>query len=540
VPVSFDNTLESRTRGDYAVPTLFNGNFDAVSQTPIAIFPPSSPATAFRTAISDAIPGWSFHNRGNSGSTWDLVDWKDIPALNIPRLLETQPQIEGTYLEQVGYVPTQSNYALRLKNGDSVTHNRFVMPEWGTLRFNLHVPQDQLNRGGRVTVSIQGDAPDYETYRPLGTIDLTTADGRTNSADENEIPYLDGYNDADTYRIGFGTQGFETFHIDNIPNELRGKTAKLKFEVFDGTVFLDDVFFKSVHLKFGNPSFNGHEARSDAENYPNNYLIEKPQYSLSYNESKKGSNWVSWQLNKSWLGVLPPPVDPLFDQNDPTTYRAYPWLTDSALLDTGLYTTDGEDYTGSGFDRGHIAPREDRNRTQKDQFATFLTTNLLPQQPVFNERGLWRQLENFSTQLALKRSWELYIIAGGVGSANGEIPSDNPLNENSINLPDSFWKVIVILEPGQGLADITVDTPIIAINLPNANVAVPDDPDVPEAPKWYNPEFITSVRDIEKLTGLNLLSNLPLPKEVVEQIKNKKYEGPTRWQDFPYANTNLS
>lgn len=38
VPVSFDNTLESRMRGDYAVSTLFNGNFDAVFQTPIGIF----------------------------------------------------------------------------------------------------------------------------------------------------------------------------------------------------------------------------------------------------------------------------------------------------------------------------------------------------------------------------------------------------------------------------------------------------------------------------------------------------------------------
>ncbi|MCC3428426.1 MAG: hypothetical protein JGK12_32105 [Microcoleus sp. PH2017_01_SCD_O_A] len=28
VPVSFDNTLSAGMRGDYAVPTLFNGNFD--------------------------------------------------------------------------------------------------------------------------------------------------------------------------------------------------------------------------------------------------------------------------------------------------------------------------------------------------------------------------------------------------------------------------------------------------------------------------------------------------------------------------------
>jgi hypothetical protein len=42
---------------------------------------------------------------------------------------------------------------------------------------------------------------------------------------------------------------------------------------------------------FGNPTLNGQELDPDAANNANNYLIEKPQYSLSYNESNKGSNW---------------------------------------------------------------------------------------------------------------------------------------------------------------------------------------------------------------------------------------------------------
>ncbi|TAD95307.1 MAG: hypothetical protein EAZ96_26840, partial [Oscillatoriales cyanobacterium] len=49
VPLSFDNTAESRMRGDFAVPTLFGGNFDAVF----------NPRSLFRNAISNAIPGWS-------------------------------------------------------------------------------------------------------------------------------------------------------------------------------------------------------------------------------------------------------------------------------------------------------------------------------------------------------------------------------------------------------------------------------------------------------------------------------------------------
>ena len=275
VPLSFDNTAERRMRGDFAIPTLFGGNFDAVF----------NPRSLFRNAISDAIPGWSFHGGTSNiaSPTSRLVDWRDIPSLD-------------NYRPKVGYDPAQPNYALRLTSDDTITHNRFVVPDWGTLRFNLHVPELS---GGQLKVSIQGDAPGYENYQPIGNIDLRVADGRVNPGDLAEIPYPIGYADTDTNRIGYGNVGFETFHVD-VPEVLRGKSAKLKFELEgNNTVYLDDVFFKSTHLMFGNPTLNGQVARPDAANNANNYLIEKPQYSLSYNSSNRGPNWVSWQLNKS-------------------------------------------------------------------------------------------------------------------------------------------------------------------------------------------------------------------------------------------------
>jgi endonuclease G len=29
----------------------------------------------------------------------------------------------------------------------------------------------------------------------------------------------------------------------------------------------------------------------------------KPQFVLSYNSKTKTANWVSWQLNRSWIGT---------------------------------------------------------------------------------------------------------------------------------------------------------------------------------------------------------------------------------------------
>ncbi len=58
-----------------------------------------------------------------------------------------------------------------------------------------------------------------------------------------------------------------------------------------------ETTYKSVHLTLGNPS-------GASISNPDNYLMIKPQYALSYNRSKGTANWVSWQLNSSWLGHM--------------------------------------------------------------------------------------------------------------------------------------------------------------------------------------------------------------------------------------------
>ena len=524
VPLSFDNTAERRMRGDFAVPTLFGGNFDAVF----------NPRSLFRNAISDAIPGWSFHGGTSNiaSPTSRLVDWRDIPSLDNYRTL-------------VGYDPAQPNYALKLTSGDSITHNRFVVPDWGTLRFNLHVPNPN---GGNLRVSIQGDEPGYENYQPIGNIDLRVADGRVNPGDLTEIAYPIGYPDTDTNRIGYGNIGFETFHVD-VPEALRGKSAKLKFELEgNNPLYLDDVFFKSEHLLLGNPTLNGQESRSNQGNHANNYLIERPQYSLSYNNSQQGPNWVSWKLNRSWLGPLPRPAAPWFQP--PSNYPGvpnidgfdYPWIPDNTLpseLSSPRVSRYRTYNWMPGFDRGHLTASENRSRTRKDQLATYFITNALPMQSDFNQSGLWRQLEFLTQNIVEKKGWEVYIMAGGIGSANSQISPSHPLNRDyvtntsePINIPDSLWKIMVLLEPGQSLSDITVDTPIISVILPNADVRDPY-PDVPDATNWYDPLYITSIKQIEELTNLSLLSNLALSEEEIEEIKEKEYSGPTGWQDFP-------
>ena len=89
------------------------------------------------------------------------------------------------------------------------------------------------------------------------------------------------------------------------------------------------------------------------------------------------------------------------------------------------------------------------------------------------------------------------------------------------------------------MSEITVDTPIISVVFPNTRISSTD-PDTPPEPKWDDPgyPFIKSIKEVESSTGLNFLSNLSLSNEELKQIKEQKYSGATKWENFPSA-TNI-
>src|SRR5829696_8059201 len=92
------------------------------------------------------------------------------------------------------------------------------------------------------------------------------------------------------------------------------------------------------HLFLGNPS----GAAAD-RGKPDNYLLKKRQYALSYNSSKGTANWVSWQLSKAWLG---------------SARRSSPFAPDTSLP-AGFLVVRPNDYQGASLDRGHLCPAAD-------------------------------------------------------------------------------------------------------------------------------------------------------------------------------------
>lgn len=226
----------------------------------------------------------------------------------------------------------------------------------------------------------------------------------------------------------------------------------------------------SNQMLLGNPS-----NAATSISFPTNYLIQRSQYALSYNRDNGTPNWVSWHLDSTDIGSTP---------------RCDCFQADTSLP-SGWYRVVTSDYTGSGYDRGHMTPSGDRTSSSANNQATFIMTNIIPQAPD-NNQGPWEVLESYSRTLANGGN-ELYIISGGSGSV-GTIAG------GKVRIPARTWKIIVVLPVGSNdISRITTSTRVIAVNMPNQQGI--------RSVNWKT--YRTTVDQIESLTGYDFLSNVP-------------------------------
>ena len=239
-----------------------------------------------------------------------------------------------------------------------------------------------------------------------------------------------------------------------------------------------------VHLTMGNPT----GAAADI-NQPDNYLMEKPEFALSYNRDRGTPNWVSWHLTDEWFGSLVR-VD---------TFRPDP------AVPADWYRVTHVDYFGSGFDRGHMVPNADRDPQTSVPInqATFLMSNMIPQAPD-NNQGPWANMENDLRTIAGSTN-ELYIVAGGAGAGGtGSSGAATTIAGGKVTVPEFTWKVALVLPKGDNdTSRVSCDTRTIAVIMPNIQGIRNND--------WQG--YIATVDAVEALTGYDFYSNLPDPVE---------------------------
>ena len=94
------------------------------------------------------------------------------------------------------------------------------------------------------------------------------------------------------------------------------------------------------------------------------------------------------------------------------------------------------DYTRSGYDRGHNMPAEDNACTVTGMEQCFYYSNMCPQTPKLN-RGVWKKLETNTRRLA-KLDDSVLVWCGSVARSGQTIGPDG------VAVPDYCWKILYV------------------------------------------------------------------------------------------------
>jgi DNA/RNA endonuclease G (NUC1) len=226
----------------------------------------------------------------------------------------------------------------------------------------------------------------------------------------------------------------------------------------------------SYQMQLGNPS----GASADTNNH-DHYLIQRTVEAIDYSDNLGEPNWASWDLTAIDVG----------------TNARSSFITNTNLPPNFNWVTSG-DYTGSGYDRGHLCPSKDRTDTAADNDLVFLMSNIMPQNSI-NNSGVWLQFENYSRALA--QTNELLIICGPNGFGTARINTNGPAY-----IPAYVWKIVVVVPLGSGtaLSRITNTNRVIALKIPNSDSATNT---------W--PEYVTSANQIQVDTAFTFFTALP-------------------------------
>ena len=159
-------------------------------------------------------------------------------------------------------------------------------------------------------------------------------------------------------------------------------------------------------------------------------LICRTGYVLLHDGNARIPSWVSYGLDaERVLGCEP---------------RVNAFATDHSLPRGQRAET--SDYSGSGFDMGHMANSADMSWNRQVARESFILSNITPQLPSLN-RGAWRQLETAVRSWAFSSNQGLTIYTGPV-YGNG----DRRIGSNGVVVPSAFYKIVIDNHRRQSLA----------------------------------------------------------------------------------------
>lgn len=208
-------------------------------------------------------------------------------------------------------------------------------------------------------------------------------------------------------------------------------------------------------------------------------IIKHEGYTVSYNSDYRIANWVAYELTAE-------------EAKSKKTERSNKFVSDP---DVKGATATNEDYTRTGYDRGHLAPAGDMKWSAKAMRESFYLSNICPQEPGLN-RGIWKELEEQCRLWAMDNG-SLLVVTGPVLTEDMK-----RLGKNRVAVPKSFYKVLCYNSGGNYLG--------IAFLFDN---------------KYYENGSLYSmaipIDSVEKVTGIDFFPTLPddIEKEMEASVE---------------------
>lgn len=212
--------------------------------------------------------------------------------------------------------------------------------------------------------------------------------------------------------------------------------------------------------------------------FPNEILISKHAfYEIGFNTKYHLPAWTYYSLTKDQLDLA-------------VLERKGAFVKDPYVKDL---QAGNDDYSASGYDKGHMVPCEDMSFSEQAMKETFYYSNCAPQTTELN-RGEWKMLEELTREWAKDHN-EVMVFSGPVLEAGLMT-----LGENKIPVPKHFYKIVVTHKEQRYNA--------IAFVMPNSTMPL-------NAPVNY----VCSIDSVETITGLDFFTDLP--DHIEAQFENK-------------------
>jgi len=232
-------------------------------------------------------------------------------------------------------------------------------------------------------------------------------------------------------------------------------------------------------------------------NYCTEYDLGKKSQRWSCYAVYKDNNFKNW-VRKNWDGA---------------TWMGKTWSGDPFQKDPAvaadLQAPVSNEYSKSGYDRGHMVASEDRICSQDVNGQTFFMTNMQPQFHSFNA-GIWETMEkkvrgfltyDMSTQSSHAND-TLYVCKGGTIDSSDKIYG---YTNNGYIVPKYFF-CAVLLKNSKGYQAI--------------GFWFEHKKDYPSSETLNS--HVVNIKKLEELTGLDFFCNLP--DDIEKQVESSAYD----------------